>query len=890
MNCSRCGTQNNEGDCFCKKCGSLMILEPATAQPASLASASRLFCPQCSKTYSGSQKFCAVCGVPLQVALATKPPESAPADCVRFCKSCGTPAISATAFCANCGKPLLGRQELAPNPSAVSCAYANTPTMAAFQSPVLCTAVSPPVSKTTPRRKHLMAIAIGIPAIALLLALAIFVLPTFLVSKYSTQIGTRGGEAVLADFHVIFDEGAVEGPVNVTVTDVTPQQKEKPAGLQSQLYMLEADELCVNPVTVRLALPASIDTKNLMLGIGAEIVSSDGTTAATSYRYVEAKHVDGALEAQIVPAEYSTGIGFYSRADAPSVVLAAASTPVTRKKPQKIKLTCGIFATEVYYEDDGHFKLYYPTGPNDNVNKRSYAYKLLDDLEEAYNAFLEAGFSYYDRSTWPVAVHIVPMDVEGAYIENDLANLATGRSAEHGWIELNSKNFASGYKRELLKGIIGHEWFHFVQANYCTSGITSSWLADATATWYEGNVTKGIPNIIMQYIEKLFDGVIPINDTAADGYARAPVIKYLVEKYGTKCILQTYQSIDKGTDPRAALIAATDDPTVWAGDCYEYIVSGNTQDADPYKFYTNICNKDPATTPFSSIVNLPAPSAEELSKAAVNQTPITLGTQQVTVPATGARLVAFTTDSKLAKALPDGTSLVIKVEGPPVDYRLFSIDGIQYKVSKSGSNGIVINDLKSVLGGDTKFLLLITSISEGDKKVFSVTAQLQTVTSPTLDEIVGFYNDGSATLQDVHVEQAVFDTLDGIIAQGDSGADNYKQNITGLQAQIGAAMPLSFDIRKTGDASGEIVGGGVSLPFTYANGVITISKELKNDDGRTYEDDRGTLSVTYDINKGIAIAGSFTQTLDGFYSSSQYYFPQGSFYLVKQLTGSKPAG
>ncbi len=39
-------------------------------------------------------------------------------------------------------------------------------------------------------------------------------------------------------------------------------------------------------------------------------------------------------------------------------------------------------------------------------------------------------------------------------------------------------------------------------------------------------------------------------DTADDGYGRAPVIKYLVDKLGEKCVLDIYERIDKGTDPK----------------------------------------------------------------------------------------------------------------------------------------------------------------------------------------------------------------------------------------------------------------------------------------------------------------------------------------------------
>ena len=160
---------------------------------------------------------------------------------------------------------------------------------------------------------------------------------------------------------------------------------------------------------------------------------------------------------------------------------------------------------------------------------------------------------------------------------------------------------------------------------------------------------------------------------------------------------------------------------------------------------------------------------------------------------------------------------------------------------------------------------------------------------PTLDEIVGSYPDATMTLQDVHVAQAVWLALDDLRAQGDTGADNYKQNITALQARKGQSVPLPFDITKTGSGAGVLAGPGGNYDFTYADGVITIKMELKNADGRTYSSNLGTLNAKFDKSRKVVISGTITEVSDGFYTSSQHYFPPNSFYLVKQLTASKPA-
>jgi hypothetical protein len=50
-----------------------------------------------------------------------------------------------------------------------------------------------------------------------------------------------------------------------------------------------------------------------------------------------------------------------------------------------------------------------------------------------------------------------------------------------------------GYDRTEYGPIVAHEWFHFVQAHYASAGITSAWLADASATWYEWMVGNKMP-------------------------------------------------------------------------------------------------------------------------------------------------------------------------------------------------------------------------------------------------------------------------------------------------------------------------------------------------------------------------------------------------------------
>jgi hypothetical protein len=115
--------------------------------------------------------------------------------------------------------------------------------------------------------------------------------------------------------------------------------------------------------------------------------------------------------------------------------------------------------------------------------------------------------------------------------------------------------------------------------------------------------------------------------------------------------------------------------------------------------------------------------------------------------------------------------------------------------------------------------------------------------------------------------------------------------------QTGQSIAVPFSISKTGDGTGEIVGGGgltgwsrFAYGLTYANGVITIDIENKSDDGRPYGYVQGTMNATFDEDRNVLIAGSFRVEVDAIDIGPIVYFPRNSYYWVTQLTGSKPAG
>ncbi len=330
------------------------------------------------------------------------------------------------------------------------------------------------------------------------------------------------------------------------------------------------------------------------------------------------------------------------------------------------------------------------------------------------------------------------------------------------------------------------------------------------------------------------------------------------------------------------MIDVAGDPVTWAADCYRYLLSQKGIDETTFTFYNDIFAGNPQYSYFVKKMEIKTPTADELKKAADSATPINVGQLTVEIPALGARYAAISPNSDLVKALPEGSAMTVTVDGATVDYCLYVIRNTKVEIMNGGTGGILIADLKKELKDGTQFLLLVTSLESSSQKSVTVTAALQTAKVPTLDELVGSY-EVTVTMTDMQVEQAVFDILEQAAVQGDPYARDYAQNLKTSMTQIGSSEKGSFDIRKTGDNTGEIVGGGRSLKFTYENGVLTINHEIKQANGFVEESTKGTLTAAFDQNKKVTVSGSHTKVYNCYYTTEYIYFPENSLRSVFKL-------
>jgi hypothetical protein len=189
-------------------------------------------------------------------------------------------------------------------------------------------------------------------------------------------------------------------------------------------------------------------------------------------------------------------------------------------------------------------------------------------LQEGYDALKETaktgGFSYANRTNWPVEVTVLDMNNNGLY------GLFYGSKLgdNYGWIEINSVNITS---TESVRSTAIHEFFHLVQNLYdprwafnkATRGGPQLWLNEASSVWSEGLLQPAdyVSPQLNANILSPFNGLIAgAKGSDADiqnhGYGLASLIKYLIQKRDTSVVLGIWNSIHAGATPANAIKAA----------------------------------------------------------------------------------------------------------------------------------------------------------------------------------------------------------------------------------------------------------------------------------------------------------------------------------------------
>lgn len=634
-----------------------------------------------------------------------------------------------------------------------------------------------------------------------------------------------------------FGANAVPDGSGTTLTAMAPEAEAQPEGLASTLYELELDVTCTEPVTISIPLAENEAPEDSaatpMLGLGNDLALSDGSVK-TLYAYIPAQVENGMVTATFIPAEYLEQL---------SVRGASGSAA-----PSRERLRLGIFWCSTTFADGGHFIVYFPAQSGTFFIDYKDREALLSDLEGVYNDYLGKGYAYAKRSGWPIEVNVQSMDEMGYY--------SYGWNGAEGKIYLNRNLFSGGYQAGRVTPLLAHEFFHFVQLNYIDSGNDNTWFDEATATYFEGQKSGGIPSIVAEYNEKIFSGVFPEENDAANGYARMPLIQYLAGKVGENFILSAYTLAGGGADWDSALLSSTGPPSGWAADFYEALVAGEVSSYSPYTLHSNLAAGDLADV--GTALALQVPTEDEMAAIVENDEIPILGEATLSIGPCGAQLVALTIDDADLFRVQEGTDPAVSVAGG-ADLRVFAIRGSSFTVLKSSGGSVKLTDFKKSCEDHYVFLALVTGLHDGGKQDYALKVELPPY--PTLDELVGEYPDGALTFTDIYISpelraSAASDSGESADAGEDNlGCDIDLNVIAYLDRLKGKTQPYRLVIAKTGEEKGTLTlvdedgEAGDPLPFTYQSGILVF--DFTNEEGTL----TGELVAAFGGNKTVTIDG-----------------------------------
>ena len=235
----------------------------------------------------------------------------------------------------------------------------------------------------------------------------------------------------------------------------------------------------------------------------------------------------------------------------------------------------------------GHFSITYPKYLIDRADIEA----LGQYLEKAYSTYESMGFSYANRTDWPVKVTVTKLKPhEYGYHCPDWWG--------HNYTTLQFNQDKLGEKTQ-LSTTAGHEFFHLVQYLYDPRNAynrakfapTHHWLNEACAVWAEEKFTD-----TSNYVSTVRHGneLTPFNgmhagsvtgDAGEHGYGMSAFIKYLVTKYGESILRDIYVQILNQQHPVQAINLATNHNLfmIWEPFLREY-VTGNIYSVDKGQF------------------------------------------------------------------------------------------------------------------------------------------------------------------------------------------------------------------------------------------------------------------------------------------------------------------
>jgi len=250
---------------------------------------------------------------------------------------------------------------------------------------------------------------------------------------------------------------------------------------------------------------------------------------------------------------------------------------------------------------------------------------------------------------------------------------------------------------------------------------------------------------------------------------------------------------------------------------------------------------------------------------------------------------------------------VVVIEGPDaeiVDLRVIVYRGSSITVLRGVEGKVTLEGFKEKLSNGTRFLVMAVGPA-GSKESYSMKVEIMPY--PTLDELVGIYEDGEMTTTNIIIDPAY-----KAYAQAASEAAAAVEHdfislegcdmstiLTSLEESVGNTNPIPFEIEKTGEKTGIFILGTravleeaepddpmlfmYTLNFTYENGMLRAENTVS--EGGATMTFTLLLSATYGQDKKtVELKGSY----NGNSTANMPEYSGEVMTMAARLEGTKP--
>ncbi len=388
----------------------------------------------------------------------------------------------------------------------------------------------------------------------------------------TVNIGVEGGKIETSEFELTVPQGSFLNSAEIKLYEL---ESENPFGenKNSNLFKLEGipDDF-TQPLVVKVNTADSA-AGTPFIGIGMDSYSRTAGTERTSY-FIDAVVDSGSFLTYSIQPPASTSLNKLSGVNSTGYVT---------------MLIMAIARYNIYWSPNGHFAIYYGNKVNPNQVGKLGGY-----LENAYETFKNMGFDYSSRILWPIHVTVKDLDADGYFnfsrLGDNFANLEIDALVA---IDIDAT----------LRTVASHEFFHMIQYFYYPyTGLsplifdTYTWLDEATATWSEELFTD-LQNYNPDAREKDNRRMAPFigaqfgqsPDAQAHGYGMSGLIKYLVDKNTSNCLVKFYERVNNEEPPIDCIKLSTSDPATWWEDFLtEYVLGNIYTDVDLNYWMNNV--------------------------------------------------------------------------------------------------------------------------------------------------------------------------------------------------------------------------------------------------------------------------------------------------------------